>query len=294
MAIVKIASFNIWGIDGKDVTDAVEAARGEVGPSSSDVIAIGFQEVWFQHQLDPILTRWVGGGDLESQYVNLTCRYSASSPGWKCLVPTVGSAGIPGLRELELGSGLALCVRGSIRDAFFSQFRGGYTPDSFAKKGMIAVNVVPPGLPARAIVSTHFHDLSNDAYGGARQNHLEQLSSVVNWINANWRVSTVVIGDFNIDSRAAYLDPQPTVEKVLYNKLVSTAMSGGSFWYDVNANANAFEPLPTQSDAAGAIDIHLLSDSAGKSNIQFDRFRFESNGVAFSDHQMVRSSWSEP
>jgi hypothetical protein len=181
-----------------------------------------------------------------------------------------------------------------LRDAFFTPFRGGYVPDSFAKKGMIAAHVVPPGLSARAIVNTHFHDFSNDEYGGARQNHIEQLASVVNWINANWRVPIMLIGDFNIDSRSVYLAPQPTVETVLYNKLVSIGKSGGNFWYDVNANVNGFQPIPTQSDAEGAIDLHLLWDDAGRSDVRFDRFRFEAGGPAFSDHRLVVSTWSEP
>ena len=35
------------------------------------------------------------------------------------------------------------------------------------------------------------------------------------------RAATLQIGDFNIDSRSAYLSPQPTVDTVLYNKLLS-------------------------------------------------------------------------
>lgn len=289
----RIASFNIWGIDGKDVTNAVDAAVAEVGPSTAGIVAVGFQEVWFRHQLRPILERWVGSGDEVSRYVGLECRYSARVPGWKCLVPTVGSAGIPGLRELELGSGLALCVRGAIRDAFFVKFRGGYVPDAFAHKGMIAAYVAPAGLPPCAIVNTHFHDISNDTYGGARQNHLEQLASVVKYIEVYWRVPTIIVGDFNIDARAAYSAGDPTVERVLYNRLVTTRKPAGSFWFDVNARCNDLKPLPTQSDADGAIDIHLMADGTVEKDFQFERFRFASDdGAAFSDHQLLVTSWS--
>ena len=289
----RVASFNVWGIDGKDVTNAVEAAVAEVGPSTAGIVAIGFQEVWFHHQLRPILQRWVGLADNVSRYVGLECRYSDRVPGWKCLVPIAGSAGIPGLRELELGSGLALCVKGSIRDAFFVRFRGGYVPDSFAHKGMIAAYVAPTGLPPCAIVNTHFHDISNDTYGGARQNHLEQLASVVKYIDVYWRVPTIIVGDFNIDSRAAYRQGNPTVERVLYNRLVSLGKPAGTFWFDVNARCNGLTPLPTQSDADGAIDIHLVPDGQPKKNYQFERFRFANGGPAFSDHQLIVTSWSD-
>ena len=293
MGRVRVASFNVWGIDAKDVTQAVDGAVGQVGPSQPGIVGIGFQEVWFRHQLRPILERWVGGGDTVSRYVDLECRYSARVPGWKCLVPTAGSAGIPGIRELELGSGLVLCVKGAIKDAFFVRFRGGYVPDSFAHKGIIAAYVAPPDSRPRAIVNTHFHDFSNDDYGGARQNHLEQLASVIKYIDVYWRVPTIVVGDFNIDSRIAYRAGDPTVERVLYSRLVSIGKPVGSSWFDVNARCNALVPLPTQSDADGAIDIHLVSDGKPEDGLAFDRFRFDSGGVAFSDHQMVTTSWSE-
>ena len=294
MGRTRVASFNVWGIDGKDVTNAVDAAVAQVGPATPGILAVGFQEVWFRHQLAPILQRWVGLAENVSRYVDLECRYSDRVPGWKCLVPTAGSAGIPGLRELELGSGLALLVKGSIRDAFFVKFRGGYVPDSFAHKGMIAAYVAPNGLPPRAIVNTHFHDISNDKYGGARQNHLEQLASVVKYIDIYWRVPTIIVGDFNIDSRAAYRDGNPTVERVLYNRLVTTGKPAGTFWFDVNAQCNGFKPVPTQSDVDGAIDIHLVSDGRPERNFQFERFRFAaSGGPVFSDHRLIVTSWSD-
>lgn len=175
MAEVSIASFNVWGIDGKDVKPAIDCALTKAGPSLPTIVAIGFQDVWFEHQLAHVLSGWVaGGGTTTTQFVGLDCRSSAGAPGWKCLVPNVGSAGIPGVKSLELGSGLALCVRGSIRDAFFSKFTGGYTPDSFAKKRMIAVHFAPPGLAPRAIICTHFHDFCNDKFGVARRNNLQQ------------------------------------------------------------------------------------------------------------------------
>ena len=252
--------------------------------------------MWFQHQLAHVLKGWVaGGGTTTKGFIDLECHSSVSAPGWKCLVPSVGSAGIPGIRSLELGSGLALCVRGSIRGAFFTKFRGGYTPDSFAKKGMIAVHFAPPGLSPRAMICTHFHDFSNDKFGGARRNNLEQLASVVKWIDLNWRVPVAIVGDFNIDSRDAYLNKHPTIDHSLYKALVSTAKPSGAFWCDMNAQLGAFKPVPTQSDANGAIDMHLLSSRAGMSKLAFERFRFaDHRGVAYSDHQMLRSSWSEP
>ena len=299
MAGVKIASFNVWGIDGKDVGNAVRAAAGVAGPNVPEAIAIGFQEVWFGHQRDHVLDAWQLDRTIDASmhYVGLD-GYSSSAHGWKCLVPNVGKAGIPGLRSLELGSGLALCVRGPIIDAYFHKFQGGYVPDSFAKKGMIAARIAPAGLRQRAIICTHFHDFSNDAGGGARRVNLEQLAGTVNWINQHWRVPIVIVGDFNIDARDAYLNNQPTINHTLYRKLTQLGKPPGQFWHDMNAQFNAFKPEPTQSDEDGAIDIQLLSGPAGKSNLHFERFRFfrdtDPQQVAFSDHRLVCSTWSEP
>jgi len=181
-----------------------------------------------------------------------------------------------------------------VRDAFFVRFRGGYVPDSFAKKGMLAARVIPPGRGARAIVNTHFHDFSNDAFGGARRNHLEQLASTLKWIQTNWRVPIVLIGDFNIDSRAAYTTTQPTIETVLYRKLASIAKRAGAWWHDVNAHANQFKPVPTQASQNGAIDLHLLSDAANKAGLRFDSLVVaQQTKPPFSDHRLTVSSWSE-
>jgi hypothetical protein len=139
-------------------------------------------------------------------------------------------------------------------------------------------------LGAYALLDTHFHDYSNDAQGGARRNNIQALTSVVRWIDQNWRVPIVVVGDFNIDSRAAH-QLTPSVETVLYRELISVRMAPGSFWFDVNARAHAPMPLATQNGGGRAIDHHLLSRSSGTSAHTFRTF------VAGSDHQLALSQW---
>lgn len=293
MPKVQLASFNLWGIDGKDVGGAVANALQKVGPQISEVIAVGFQEVWFKRQLVPILQGWIGDDPSPTDYTDVECHSEGPDGGsWKCLVPKAGSAGIPG-RTLELGSGLALCVRGTVHDAFFTRFRGGYVPDRFAHKGLLAVCFTPPGLSRRALVNTHFHDYSNDEYGGARRTNIEQVAETVRWIDEHWRVPCTLVGDFNIDARGSYLDPEPTIDRTLYRNLLTVRKSKGRFWYDVNAQVHQRSPISTQANGRHAIDLHLLSNTEGKSDFAFVGYVFEREGGLLSDHKLVCSSWSE-
>ena len=294
MARVKVASFNLWGIDGKCVDGAVDGALSQVGPQAQDVVAVGFQEVWFQRQLAPIIKGWVGPGATTRAFSGVTCHHLTTPPGsrWRCLVPEVGSAGIPG-KLLELGSGLATCVRGPVRDAFFTPFRGGYIPDRFAHKGLLAVLFTPPGLSPRAVVNTHFHDYSNDAYGGARSTNIEQLAETVRWIEEHWRVPCTLIGDFNIDARRCYMDPEHCIDRNLYRRLLTVRKSRNQFWFDVNVHFNKQQPVPTQANGTGAIDMHLLASADGKSEFEFVACAFGTAGNYLSDHKLVCSSWGE-
>jgi endonuclease/exonuclease/phosphatase family metal-dependent hydrolase len=196
----------------------------------------------------------------------------------------VPAAGIPGIKQLELSSGLALCVRGTVKDAFFTRFRGGYSPDRFSNKGVLAALLDSGETRPYAILTTHFHDYSNDAFGGARRNNLQALASVVRWIDENWAVPIVVTGDFNIDARQAH-EQEPSIETVLYKELVILRKPPGHWWLDVNATVNAPMPKRTQREGERAIDYILLSEPKLASQLSFDC------ASCGSDHQLVTSSW---
>jgi hypothetical protein len=283
---VAVASFNVFGIDeAHDVPRFLDQGFGHLPASTAALLGIGFQEVWFRSQLSALLDRLLSGARQTVSFTRVTAHRSASSP-YRCLIPNLPAVGIPGIRTLELSSGLVLCVKGTVRDAFFTRFRGGFSPDSFSNKGVLAALVQGP-LGTYALLDTHFHDYSNDALGGARRNNIQALASVVRWIDESWRVPLVVVGDFNIDSRVAH-QVTPTVEGVLYRELIGVRKAPGSFWFDVNARAHAPMPIATQNGGGRAIDHHLLSTGAGTSGHTFQTF------PSGSDHQLALSQWEKP
>jgi hypothetical protein len=280
---VSVASFNVFGIDeAHDVPRFLDLGFSHLPAASSELLGVGFQEVWFRSQLAALLDRLLSGQRQTTSFTRVTAHRSASSP-YRCLIPNLPSVGIPGIRTLELSSGLVLAVKGTVKDAFFTRFRGGFSPDAFSNKGVLSALVQGP-LGTYALLDTHFHDYSNDAQGGARRNNLQALASVVRWIDENWRVPIVLVGDFNIDSRAAH-QVAPSVETVLYRELISVRKAPGAFWFDINARAHAPMPVETQNGGGRAIDHHLLSQSAGTSQHTFQTF------AAGSDHRLALSQW---
>lgn len=280
---VSVASFNVFGIDeAHDVPRFLDLGFGHLPAASPDLLGIGFQEVWFKSQLSALLERLLRGRRETSAFTRVTAHRSAESP-YKCLVPQLSAVGIPGIRNLELSSGLVLCVKGTVRDAFFTRFRGGFSPDVFSNKGVLSALVHGP-LGTYALLNTHFHDYSNDGLGGARRNNVQALASVVRWIDDNWRVPIVLVGDFNIDARLAH-QVEPNVETMLYRSLITVRKAPGSFWFDMNARSHAPTPLVTQNGGTRAIDHHLLSTSARTSAHRFETF------VAGSDHRLTKSTW---
>jgi endonuclease/exonuclease/phosphatase family metal-dependent hydrolase len=133
-------------------------------------------------------------------------------------------------------------------------------------------------------LTTHFHDYSNDGFGGARRNNIQALASVVRWIDQFWRLPILLVGDFNIDGRLAH-QVEPSVETVLYRELLQFRKAPGRFWFDVNANVNRPMPRTTQNGGSRAIDHVLLSSAAGTSAHAFDAI------PAGSDHCLIRASW---
>jgi hypothetical protein len=280
---VSVASFNVFGIDeAHDVAGFLELGFGHVPATSADLLGIGFQEVWFRSHLSALLGRLLSGRRETSAFTRVTA-YRSTASSYKCLVPDLPPVGIPGIRSLELSSGLVLCVRGTVRDAFFTRFRGGFSPDCFSNKGVLCA-LVQSEQGTYALCNTHFHDYSNDQLGGARRNNIQALASVVRWIDDHWRVPIVLVGDFNIDARLAH-QLEPNIETVLYRSLITVRKAPGAFWFDVNARTHAPLPLVTQNGGTRAIDHHLLSQSARTSGHTFQTF------VAGSDHRLVLSSW---
>jgi len=280
---IRFASFNVFGIGGRDVTQAVDAAAVALPPTDPAVSAVAFQEVWHRAQLTLIVDRWVGAGSLITTRTNVDI-HRAPNGAWRCLVPVVPPVNPPVGPELPLSSGLALCVRGPVDDSFFSPFRGGEVPDRFANKGVLAALVRTPGQPRRAVVATHFHDYSNDAWGRARNNNLDVLSSSVSWIKKNWKVPIVLLGDFNINSKAAYAHAHDAYHR-LYSRLVRLTMARDAAWWDVNARFTALQPMATHGNGK-AIDHHLGSDP-GVAAVPM----FQALPGAGSDHLLTISQW---
>ncbi len=273
---MRAASFNVFGIGGKDVSAAVGFATGLVGPDATGLGVVAFQEVWTEAQRDTVLAAYCGTAPQSVERANVTIHRSGDG-AWRCLVPKV-----PAVVSMPLSSGLALCVRGPVKDSFFVEYRGGAVPDSLAHKGVLAALVEAPGEPRRAFVNTHLHDYSNDRFGKYRWAWLDTLVSCVQWINAHWRVKTVLLGDFNIDSVKAY-SGSTGADYRLYARLIRMGMGGDARWYDVNVRVNQGKPVKTTSSRA--IDHHLVAGETPASAT------FEAHQTPASDHFLTVSAW---
>jgi len=142
-------------------------------------------------------------------------------------------------------------VQGTVADSFFQRFRGGYFPDKVASKGLLCA-LVRRGGERRAFIATHFHNAASDRFGGARAHQVEQLANAVKWIDANWRAPITMLGDFNIDSLAAYKSASD-VERTLYSRLALAGRSRDRPHFDVNAQCNGFVPRATSTESPPAI-----------------------------------------
>lgn len=292
---VKFGAFNVFGIGGRNVAASIAEAAKALLPDDPSLSAISFEEVWHRDQLTHIVNTWVGANAAITTRTNVDI-YRAPNGAWRCLVPLVPPVKPLVGPELPLSSGLALCVRGPVKDSFFSPYRGGEVPDRFANKGVLAALVETPGQPRRAIVGTHLHDYSNDAWGRARNNNLDVLASALGWIRDNWRVPAIVLGDFNIDSRAAYHKTDETHRR-LYLRLVRLTLSGNAAWWDANARFTSFNPMATH-DGGGAIDHHLGVEPQGVVPLFQALTRGttgstsnKNDGPGGSDHFLTISQW---
>ena len=267
MARIKIASHNIWGIDGKSTVAFAEKTQAEVGPNDAEAFAIGWQEVFYNHQMLDIRERWLGASPRRFEHGNVRFwRSTRRGNHWRCLVPIVPAVGARpfgvNLGRLELSSGLVLCVRGTVLDTFFQRYRGGYVPDSLANKGVLAA-LVRRGGRRYAVVNTHFHNSAPDHWGRARTYQIEQLANAIKWIRSNWhKQSTILVGDFNIDSVRAYQRSEPLIT-TLYTRLISATGGVPATFWDVNAQLHQFSPVTTvAASRREAIDMHLLHPEA--------------------------------
>ncbi|MBX3125691.1 MAG: hypothetical protein KF718_03205 [Polyangiaceae bacterium] len=273
---MRVASFNVFGIGGRDVGPAIAFAQGLVSPADPELRAIGFQEVWTAAQRDRVLASYCGSAPTETVRANVSI-FRSGTGAWRALVPRV-----PAVPSMPLSSGLVLCVKGPVADSFFVRYRGGAIPDSLAHKGVLAALLAVPGEPRRAIVNTHMHDYSNDRFGSYRWSWLDTIVSCVQWINRNWNVRTLLLGDFNIDSIEAYRD-SASANYRLYARLIRIGMGDGARWYDVNARVNAGSPVRTTRSVC--IDHHLVAGEtpAGAS--------FAAHQTPASDHYLTVSRW---
>lgn len=295
MGVIRIASFNVFGIQGRDIEQAVVQCAQRMGPAIvPTAIAIGFQELFFQHQLTRVRNAWLGAEQQTFSSLRGQVRvWQSQLPGsWACLAPATPTVHVPGF-AFDNSSGLGLCVNGRIVDAFFDRFRVGQAPDRFAHKGVLAVLVRQNGV-RRAYVTTHLNNSSNDQAGGppsqsgrARAWQIEQLANDLRWIDRFWNAPVCVVGDFNIDSIRA-IHNASSVERFLYARLLSAARAPGRYFCDVNARAHANQPLRTSVTEPTAIDLHLLDRMEGRTALAFNTYACD------SDHFLTESHWSEP
>ncbi|HMI92640.1 MAG TPA: hypothetical protein VK509_14795 [Polyangiales bacterium] len=280
--VLRAGSFNVQGIKGRDVRPAVDGAAGALSPSDPCLWAVGFQEVFFAHQANAIRERWLGAGASALARTNLTIWRNPQRTPWRALVPITTPVNVPGF-AFELSSGLVLCVQGTVADSFFQRFRGGYFPDKVASKGLLCA-LVRRGGERRAFIATHFHNGSSDRFGGARAHQVEQLASAVKWIDANWRAPIAILGDFNIDSLAAYKSTSD-VERTLYSRLAVAGRSRDRPHFDVNAQCNGFMPIATSTDGKKTLDKVLLSAAPKNGSASFK------TSDHHSDHHLIWAQW---
>jgi hypothetical protein len=286
--VVRIASFNVFGIDGRDVESAVQRAAAQVGPAGASAAqAVGFQELFFQRQAVHVRNAWLG--PVAQQFSSLRSYvrvWQSQAPGsWACLIPETPALVMPGF-PFDNSSGLSLCVQGRLLDCFFDRYRAAQTPDRFAYKGIVAALVRQGSVP-RVFVNTHLNNSSNDLQGHARAWQVEQLASDLRYIERHWRAPVHIVGDFNIDATTALQNPY-SVDRALYGRLLSAARAPGQYLYDINTRVHGNAPIPTTTSGTKAIDLHLLDRTAGKSGLSF------TTRPCDSDHLLTTSQWSEP
>lgn len=282
MTSVKVGSFNVWGIDGKDVAATVAAAHD--GFDWSEAWALAFQEVWFKHQLAAVDAAWKLTGGASSKVQNVFVETAPS--GWTRLYPDAPplSRPLPLGPQLELTSGLCLLVRGTVRECFFHRYEeDGFIPDKFASKGLLAALVDQPDGTSATFVCTHLHNNDNDrgANGRARFQQLDELAGWLKRMIEIWHAPVYLLGDFNIDARS-----QSPVEMTLYDRLVSLA---GVAWNDLNLVAHAGKVVPTLRDADETLDHHLASRRPD-TPVKFVTLPIGS-GKSGSDHRLTVSAW---
>jgi hypothetical protein len=286
MPEVRVASFNLWGIEGREVQNSVAFAAQRMGPAVGNALAVGFQEVWYQHQLARVRDAWLGAGQFSSRRSGAVVWQSQSPGSWAVLVPDTPALSVPNF-AFDNSSGLALCVQGRLSDAFYDRYRVAQVPDRFAYKGVLAALVVHQGV-RRAFVTTHMNNADGDAAGNARAWQIEQLAGDLRWIDRNWNAPVILTGDFNIDAIRAINDAS-SVARVLYSRLLSAARAPNQWFWDVNARQQQPNPpVRTSHNGLEAIDLHLLDDRT-RSQVVFAALDDQA-----SDHFMVESSWVEP
>jgi hypothetical protein len=294
VARIRVASFNVHGIGGRDIADSVRASVARVSPGDPCAVAVGFQEVFFQRQLSQIREAWLRAGP-SRQFVtdrSKTRVWQSATPGsWACVAPNTSRVFVPGF-AFDNSSGLALCVQGRLLDTYFEPFRFAQTPDRFAAKGILVARVRTNSMQ-RVIINTHLNNASNDRAGNdpndqgrARARQIEQIASHVRWVDANWRAPVILLGDFNINVRNAVANPG-SADAFLYARLLSAGRARGTAWWDVHARLHLPRPpIPTTQDGK-TLDLHLLDRTRGRTNFTF----FAT--PCHSDHLLTESVWDE-
>lgn len=291
MSIIRVASLNLAGLNGRDVTTSITESAKRLGPTQPDAFAMGFQECFFNAQLARIRDGWLGAGQFSSVRSGVRVWQSTSPGQWACLAPATPQVHVPNF-SFENSSGLALCVRGRLLETYFERYRYAQTPDRFAYKGLL-VALVSAGNSQRVVITTHLNNSANDEagddpsdWGRVRAHQIDQIANNIKWINAHWRAPVLIIGDFNINSVDAIANRSSTNCR-LYSRLLAAGRSPGNWWWDINANTHQMKPIPTVPNKTAAIDLHLLDKSPGNIGVSFTTY------PADSDHLLTESQWNE-
>lgn len=275
----RIGSFNLWGIDGKDVGGFIRAAHDI---DWSEGWFLGFQELWFRQQADALDRTFLSEPSTDTDLRTVTVR---SDGTWSRILPKAPPLDrpLPIGPDLELTSGLAMCVRGSVETAVYVPFvNRGATPDCYAHKGILAVKARCADGAPRAFVTTHLHNSNNDLGrdGLRRQLQLEEIAGLLHSIADHWVLPIALVGDFNTDALDP-TDPSPRLTALVRSLNRNTLT-------DMNLATNR-APIPTLTDGSQSIDFHLLS-FAPPGPATFATVLGGTPGAS-SDHMITVTSW---
>jgi endonuclease/exonuclease/phosphatase family metal-dependent hydrolase len=268
-----IVTFNTHGA--VDKSGKVQREVGEYLRGATPMIAC-FQELFYDSELEELDQQLLGSVVSTETFGKVEVAVGKGSAFRRRLVSTArGVAGAGGLSGVAIYSNLPISLTPRPR---FCEFRGLPTPDCLSAKGAIAVGF-DLGTIEVLVVSTHFCDCDNDRVDGrARSGNIHTIASVIEGQDS----PIIVLGDFNIDSRA-----RSGLDVGLMQELMQ--MDSRS-WIELghkNAEAQGMaRPLPTLESGTQTLD-HVLCTCDDPMALSL--VSYEAINPFGSDHRLVRA-----